>query len=108
MADPTQRTTLLKDDSGYPTVVGGYANYTATATNQVKTGPGFLYSIVFNTPVATSVVEYNDATGRSNPMGTITIGTGPQPFTLPINTAFTNGLSVSTGTAASNITVIYR
>lgn len=108
MADITQ----LKDGNGYPTKVGSYAHITATGSALIKNGPGFLYAIVFNTPVATSVVQYDDNNTASRnataAIGTITVGTGPQPFTLPINLAFSTGLAITTATAASDITVVYR
>lgn len=100
--------TQLKDDNGYPSPIGTPVNITGTATTLIKTGPGFLYSIVFNKPVATGTVEYDDAITHTNPMGTITVPTGPQPFVLRINAQFLTGLSITTGTAAQDITVIYR
>lgn len=108
MADMTQRGSLLKDDNGYPTHVGFPKNITTTTTTLVKTGPGFLFAIVFNKPTATGTVEYDDAITNTNSMGLVTTPATPQPYTLTINAAFSTGLSVTTGTAAQDITVIYR
>lgn len=110
MADPTQHGTLLKDDNGEPTIIGNYAHITATGTALIKAGAGFLYAIVLNTPVATTVIEYDDVASatRSGPMGIITIPATPQPQTIVINAAFSNGLAFTLATAASDITVIYR
>lgn len=99
---------MLKDDNGYPTPVGTPKNITTQTTTLVKTGPGFLYAIVFNKPVATGTVEYDDAITNTNPMGTITTPASPQPYTLKINAQFLTGLSITTGTAAQDITVVYR
>jgi hypothetical protein len=104
----TQHGTLLKDDNGYPTNIGTPKNITTQTTTLVKTGAGFLYAIVFNKPVATGTVEYDDAVTNTNPMGTVTVPSNPQPFTLVINAAFATGLSITTGVAAQDITVIYR
>lgn len=101
-------TTLLKDGNGQPTSVGTPVNITTATTTLVKTGEGFLYRIIFNKPVATGTVEYDDALTHTNPMGTVTTPASPQPYTLEINAEFTTGLSITTGTAAQDITVVYR
>lgn len=108
MADPTQHGTQLKDDNGYPTIIGTPKNITTQTTTLVKTGAGFLYAIVFNKPVATGTVEYDDAITNTNSMGIVTSPTGVLPFTLKINAQFLTGLSITTGTASQDITVIYR
>lgn len=100
--------TLLRDDNDIPTSVGTYKNITTTTTTLVKTGAGFLFAIVFNKPVATGTVEYDDAITNTNAMGTVTTPATPQPYTLVINAAFLTGLSITTVTAAQDITVIYR
>lgn len=104
----TPHGSLQKDDNGYPTTIGIPKNITTESTTLIKTGPGFLFSIVFNTPVATGTVEYDDALTNTNSLGIVTTGTAVTPFTLAINAEFTTGLSITTGTAAQNITVIYR
>lgn len=100
---------LLPDDNDKPTQVGSYVNITSQTTTLVKTGPGFLYSITFNKPTATGTCEIDDAVTHTTPkIGTITTPTGALPVTLIYNLAFTNGLSITTGTADQDITVTYR
>lgn len=104
----TQHGSMLRDDNDCPTHVGTATNITTTTTTLVKTGPGFLYSIVFNKPVATGTVEYDNAITNTNPMGTVTTPASPQPYTLIINAAFSTGLSITTGIANQDLTVIWR
>jgi hypothetical protein len=80
---------------------------TTTTTTLVKTGAGMLHSITFNKPVATGTVELDDAITNTNPFGIITTPASPMPVTLVYDVAFTNGLSITTGTAAQDITVSY-
>lgn len=113
MADPaipqiTYVGSLLRDDSNAPSVVGNKRYITTTTTTLVKTGPGFLYSVTLNKPVATGTVELDDAITNTNPFAIITTPATPQPVTIFYNVAFTTGLSITTGTAAQDITVSYR
>lgn len=101
-------TTLLKDGNGFPTNVGTPKNITGTGTTLVKTGAGFLYSVTFNKPVATGTVEIDDAVSNTNAIATITVPANPQPVTLTYNMEFLTGLSITVGTAAQDITVVYR
>lgn len=103
-------TTLIRDDNA--TAVQGVGNYAlitlaAPTTTLVKTGSGFLFSITVNTSVSGGVIEYDDALTHTNAMGTIVSG-GSTPYTVPINMAFTTGLTIYTSTQAQNITVNYR
>ena len=100
--------TAITDGNGKVVYVGTPKNITTQTTTLVKTGGGFLYAIIFNKPVATGTVEYDDAITNTNAMGTITTPASPQPYTLVINAEFTTGLSITTGTANQDITVIYR
>lgn len=102
------RGSLIKDDNGYPTGCGSYSHVTTQTTTLVKTGAGFLFAIVFNKPIATGTVEYDDSLTNSNPMGIVTVPTSPQPFTLVVNAAFATGLSITTGVASQDLTIIYR
>lgn len=104
----TQRGALLTDDNNKLTSVGNYKNITTTTTTLIKSGAGFLYSITINKPVATGTIEFDNALTNTNPMGTITTPATPQPVTLFYNIAFSTGLSITTGTAAQDITVSYR
>lgn len=101
-------TTLLKDGNGLSTVVGTPVNITTTTTTLVKTGAGFLYTITFNKPVATGTVEIDDAVTNTNSKGIVTTPANPQPVTLTYNMEFLTGLSITTATAAQDITVVYR
>lgn len=78
---------------------------TTTATTLVATGPGVLHSITFNKPVATGTVELDDALTNTNPFAIITSAAGAQPLTLLYDVQFKTGLSITTGTAAQDITV---
>lgn len=93
------------------TAVGySFVNITAAAptTTVVKTGAGILHSITFNTPVATAVVTVYDNTAASGTkIGTFTIPASPMPVTLMYDAAFGTGLTITTATAASDITVTY-
>lgn len=109
----TQRTTLLKDDNGYPTEVGNFVNITAAAptTTVVKTGAGFLYSITFNKTAANGVVTvYNNTAASGTAIATITSPATllQNQFTLIYNASFDTGLTILTATAAQDITVTYR
>jgi len=85
-----------------------YANITTTTTTLVKTGAGFLHAIVLNKPVATGTVKIDDAVTDTTPViGTITVPASPQPTTIVYDLAFTTGLTIVTGVAAQDITVVY-
>ncbi len=94
----------------FATPIGIYENITATTTGTtVKNGGGYLYSITFNKPVATSVITLYDGTSTSGTViGTITVPSSPQPSTLSYNIAFNTGLFVVVATAASDITISYE
>jgi len=87
-----------------------YVNIVAAAptTTLVKSGEGFLHSITFNKPVATGVVEIDDALTNTTPkIATITTPASPIPVTLIYDIEFTSGLSITTSTAAQDITVSF-
>lgn len=90
---------------GYSTV-----NITAAAptTTVVKTGQGILHTITFNKPVATGVVTVYDNTAASGTIiGIITTPASPMPVTLQYDLVFTTGLTITSATAAQDITVTY-
>lgn len=93
------------------TAVGySYNNITAAAptTTVVKTGAGILHMITFNKPTATCVATVYDNTAASGTViGTITVPASPQPVSLIYDAYFTTGLTITTATAASDITVTY-
>jgi hypothetical protein len=87
-----------------------YRNITAAAptTTVVATGAGILHAITFNNPAATAVVTVYDNTAASGTkIGTITVPASPMPVTLTYDVAFDIGLTITTATAASDITVSY-
>ncbi len=93
-------------------VIGGYSttNITAAAptTTVVKTGTGILHTITFNKPVATGVVTVYDNTAASGTaIATITTPASPQPFTLHYDVVFGTGLTITSATAAQDVTVTY-
>lgn len=88
-----------------------YSNITTTATTVVKSGAGTFSKIVINKAAATGVITVYDNTAAS---GTI-IATLTEPAALlasqnsiAYDVAFATGLTIVTGTAAQDITVVYR
>lgn len=105
----TQRGALKKDDNDV-SVGWNYLNIVLAAptTTAVKTTPGVLHAITFNKPVATAIVTMYDNTAASGTViGTITVPASPQPVTLTYDVAFNTALTITTATAASDITVSY-
>lgn len=99
----------LRDGNMIPTTIGTYLNITGQATTVVKSGNGFLYSIVLNNPVATETITmYDNTAGSGTKIGTITIPATPQPVAIMYNANFLTGLTIVTATASSDITVVYR
>lgn len=86
-----------------------YKNITGTATATLKAGPGTLHAVTFNAPTATAVVTlWDNTTNSGTKIGTITVPASPQPVTLIYDVQFGVGLSVTTATASSDITVSFR
>lgn len=86
-----------------------YTNMTTQTTTLIKTGPGLLHAVAVNKPVATGTIELDDALTHTNPFGIITIpATATNPFTMIYDVTFSTGLSVTTGTATQDITLIWR
>ncbi len=88
-----------------------FLNITAAAptTTLVKSGVGLLHAIIFNKPVATGVVTIYDNTAASGTIiATITTPANPLPVPLVYDVAFSTGLTITTATAAQDITVAYR
>lgn len=113
MSDPgtqptTQRGQMVRDDSSHPTGFR-FTNITTTATTAVKSGAGFLHSVTINTPVASSVITLFDNTAPSGTkIGTITLPATlltEGPYTALYDVVFNTGLTVTTGTGASDITI---
>lgn len=93
--------------------IGGY-NYThitTQTTTLVKTGAGILHAIIINKPLASGVVEFDDALTQTGAIGIITLpGTlladGPKVATYDLT--FNTGLSITTSGATQDITVVWR
>lgn len=93
-------------------VIPGYnsRNITAAAPTDtvVKTGQGILHTLTFNKPTATAVVTiYDNTSATGTILGTITVPANPMPVTLTYDIVFNTGLTITTATAASDITVSY-
>lgn len=95
---------------GYPGFVTFfYSNITGQATTTLKAGPGSLHSITFNAPTATEVITiWDNITNSGTKIGTITVPASPQPVTLLYDVSFGKGLTLTTATASSDITVSFR
>lgn len=78
---------------------------TGTATTLVNNGTCVLHSITINNPVATGTIELDDAITHTNPFAIVTVPATPMPVTLFYDVICQTGLSITTATAASNITV---
>ncbi len=97
--------------SSYFNTSGGsvltYLNIPTSTTTVVKTGSGFLHSIIINTIGTTSTVTVYDNTAAS---GTkiATLSSVVQNFML-YDCKFTTGLTIVTaGGAPADITVVYK
>lgn len=93
---------------------GTYAHIAAgTATTAIKTGPGILFAIVFNSPAtASNVTTVYDNTAASGTVIAIPTATSTvSPMTLsfgPHGLAFNTGLTIKTATAnGADMTVIF-
>lgn len=85
-------------------------NITAAAptTTVLATGNGVLHTITLNKPLATSVITvYNNTAASGTVLATITVPASPQPSTLTYDMVFGIGLTITTATAASDITVTW-
>lgn len=80
---------------------------TGDATTLVNTGPCVLHTVTINAPTATETIELDDALTQANPFAIITIPATPLPVTLLYDAICQTGLSITTATASSNITVTY-
>lgn len=91
------------------------SQYTATnivlaapTTTVIATGNGVLHSITLNNPAATGVITlYNNTAASGTKLATITTPASPQPVTLLYDIAFGIGLTITTATAAQDITVAW-
>lgn len=98
---------------GTVTLAGyNYTHITTDATTLVKTGPGILHSIIINTHGASATIEFDDALTHTSPvMGIITCPgtiTSAIPIALEYDVQFSTGLSVTTGTATLDATIVWK
>ena len=87
-----------------------FQNIAGAATTTVKSGAGTLVKIVYNKPIASSVVTIYDNTAASGTkIATITnpVALLQQQLYLPYEVKFSTGLTLVTS-AADDITVVYR
>lgn len=106
----TQRGQVVRDDSNFP---AGY-NYVyltaSTGATLIKSTPGFLHTLTFNKPVATSVITLYDCATTATLTGTIgviTVPSSPQSNSFIYDIATINGLVVSVATLGSDLTISY-
>jgi hypothetical protein len=86
-----------------------YKNITGDGTVTLKSAPGYLHTITFNSPTATEVVTiYDNTAGSGTKIATVTVPSSPQPVTLIYDVTFWAGLTITTATATSDITVSFR
>lgn len=98
---------------GTVTIAGyNYTNITGQTTTLIKSGPGILHAIVVNTYGASTTIEMDDALTHTTPkIGTITLPatiTSTIPISIEYDVQFSTGLSITTGTANADITVIWK
>lgn len=84
-----------------------YAYISSAATNQIKSGPGVLKSIIVGTPVASSTISLIDnVSGTTVNLGLITNTSDVKPYAMDLNLKFNTGLRIITS-GADKITVVY-
>lgn len=107
MTNPTAPVASLRKDGNGSTGTWAKGYITTQTTTLLKTGPGILHSVTINKPTATTTIELDDAITNTNPFAIITVPASPMPVTLIYDVEFTTGLSVTTGTANSDITIAF-
>lgn len=98
---------------GTVTLAGyNYTHITTDTTTLVKTGPGILHAIIINSHGASATVEFDDALTHTTPViGIITCPstiTSAIPISLEYDVQFSTGLSVTTGTATLDATIVWK
>ncbi len=84
-----------------------FSNVTTATTTTIKTGAGIFVNMVVNSPAADTVTCYANTAGSGTKIATFTILASTQPFTIPVGSYFTTGLTcVTSGTA--DLTFNYR
>lgn len=106
----TQHGQVVRDDSNFPVGFNYLHLLSGTGATLIKATPGFLNTVTFNSPTATSVVTLYDSTTTGTLTGTIaviTVPASPMPVSVRYNLATNNGLVVTVGTAGSDLTITY-
>jgi hypothetical protein len=87
-----------------------YKNITGVNASQIlKYGAGRLHSIIIGTPVNNATIAvYDNVSGTTNPMVTMTLPNSATPITIEINTGFYNGLNIVPSSTSLNICVVYE
>lgn len=104
---------VLLGVQGTVTLAGyNYTHITTQTTTLIKTGAGILHSIIVNSHAASATIEFDDALTHTSPViGIITLPstiTAVIPISLEYDVQFSTGLSVTTGTANADITVVWK
>lgn len=104
-------TGAVQHDGSHSAVGWKYENITTDTTTDVNSGEGILHSITINTPIASSVITVYDNTAASGTkIATITLPAtlvSQGPMTALYDVTYTTGLTIVTGTGASDVTVSY-
>jgi len=98
---------------GTVTLAGyNYTHITTQTTTLIKTGAGILHSIIINSHAASATIEMDDALTHTSPViGIVTLPstiTAVIPIALEYDVQFSTGLSITTGVAAPDITVVWK
>lgn len=103
----TQKAAVINDGNDVPSQIFSYLNITANGTTLVKTGSGFLHSVVVNNPLGN--VELDDALTNTTPkIATISLAGTLINTALQYDLVFTTGLSVTVTSGPIDITIVYR
>lgn len=87
---------------------GEYVHITGTGTVLAYTGKCVLHSVTVNAPTATETIEIDDALTNTTPIvAKVTIPATPVPVSLIYDVICQTGLSITTATASSDITICY-
>ena len=83
----------------------GYSNISSATTTTVKSGGGFLHSIVVNATAAGAITIYDSLTGTGTKIGTMKASIVEGTYIFDVT--FATGLTIVTA-GSSDITVSYR
>lgn len=89
------------------TAGASWTNVTTATTTTVKSGAGIWQSLLVNTPAATTVTCYNNTAASGSKIMTLTTVASTQPYAIPINLYFSNGLTCVTANTI-DLTFVWR